>query len=85
MGMEFSNTETSIKPRLGVRFQNFVRKNSTGEQEKTWGICGGVGGTYVDFAATVDFFNSEKVLNYSGGGALDYKGAILGVMLTIRI
>lgn len=85
MGIEFSNTETGIEPRLGVRFQNYVRKTGTGEQEKTWGICAGVGGWNVDFAATVDFFNSEKVLTYSGGGALDYKGAILGVMLTIRI
>lgn len=84
LGMEFSNSYDEIKPRLGMRFQRFLRKDGSGEQEKTWGICAGVGGEYVDFAATVDFFKSEKVLTYSGGGAIDYNGAILGAMLTYR-
>jgi len=85
LGLEFSNSYDEIKPRLGMRFQKFARKNSAGEQEKTWGICGGVGGEFVDFAATLDFFKSEKVLTYSGGGAIDYNGVIFGAMLTFRI
>ncbi|MBL7812913.1 MAG: hypothetical protein JNL57_11865 [Bacteroidetes bacterium] len=89
VGLEFSNTYDDMVPRLGIHTLQYAVKNGSGvsnpgKQPTGWGVSGGFGNEFMDMTMRLDFFKSEKVLVYSNGAGIDYKGVVLSLMVTYR-